>query len=363
MNSRLIAASLLAVMGMTGAVNAQYYPSQPGYGQPVYPPGTVLVPPGTAPPPGYVPVQPSYRGRLLVENDDALPAPGPYGRPSGYQNDGSQRPPTAIQQDALPPPAGAEAPQYQASPQYQEPARQEYGYGTTARPPGDVAAPGVAAAPASGYGAAPAPGLAAPQSGYGTPGPGYGLAAQPPGAQPNGYAALPPDYQPEVGKPKELPPQFRRQLVDFPTKEPSGTLIVDTPNTYLYLVMGNGKAIRYGIGVGREGFTWTGRERISRMSEWPDWHPPKEMIERQPYLPRFMAGGESNPLGARALYLGNTLYRIHGTNQPSTIGTFVSSGCIRLTNDDISDLYSRVQVGTKVVVWPRGPETTASVAH
>jgi lipoprotein-anchoring transpeptidase ErfK/SrfK len=221
----------------------------------------------------------------------------------------------------------------------------------------------VAAAPASGYGTPPAPGLAPPQPGYGAPGPGYGLASQPPGAQPNGYAALPPDYQPEVGKPKELPPQFRRQLVDFQTKEPSGTLIVDTPNTYLYLVMGNGKAIRYGIGVGREGFTWTGRERISRMSEWPDWHPPKEMIERQPYLPRFMAGGESNPLGARALYLGNTLYRIHGTNQPSTIGTFVSSGCIRLTNDDISDLYSRVQVGTKVVVWPRGPETTASVAH
>jgi lipoprotein-anchoring transpeptidase ErfK/SrfK len=130
-------------------------------------------------------------------------------------------------------------------------------------------------------------------------------------------------------------------------------------------VLGGGKALRYGIGVGREGFTWTGREHISKMSEWPDWHPPKEMIERQPYLPRFMAGGESTPLGARALYLGNTLYRIHGTNQPSTIGSFVSSGCIRLTNNDIEDLYSRVNVGTKVVVYPGKPasEATASVVR
>ena len=133
-----------------------------------------------------------------------------------------------------------------------------------------------------------------------------------------------------------MPPQFRRQVVDYVTLEPAGTIIIDTPNTYLYLVLGNGKAMRYGIGVGREGFTWTGTERISRMKEWPDWFPPKEMIERQPYLPRFMAGGDTNPLGARAMYLGNTLYRIHGTNQPSTIGTFVSSGCIRLTNDDVA---------------------------
>jgi len=116
-----------------------------------------------------------------------------------------------------------------------------------------------------------------------------------------------------------------------------------------------GQALRYGIGVGREGFTWNGTERISRMSEWPDWHPPSEMIDRQPYLPRFMAGGPGNPLGARALYLGKTLYRIHGTNQPSTIGTFVSSGCIRLINEDVEDLYSRVQVGTRVVVLPGRP--------
>jgi lipoprotein-anchoring transpeptidase ErfK/SrfK len=174
------------------------------------------------------------------------------------------------------------------------------------------------------------------------------------------YASLPPEYRPEEGKSKELPLQFRRQLVNFQTKEPAGTIIVDTPNTYLYLVMGNGQAMRYGIGVGREGFTWTGTQRISRRAEWPDWHPPSEMIERQPYLPRFMAGGPGNPLGARALYLGSTLYRIHGTNQPSTIGTFVSSGCIRLVNDDIEDLYQRVNVGTRVVVWPGKAPATAS---
>jgi lipoprotein-anchoring transpeptidase ErfK/SrfK len=177
-------------------------------------------------------------------------------------------------------------------------------------------------------------------------------------------ASLPPDDQPEEGDPKELPENLRKQLVDYQTTEPVGTIIIDTPNTYLYLVMPNGKALRYGIGVGREGFTWAGRERISRMSEWPDWHPPAEMIERQPYLPRFMAGGPGNPLGARALYLGKTLYRIHGTNQPSTIGTFVSSGCIRLLNEDIEDLYGRVNVGTRVVVLPGGkpasePETAA----
>ncbi|HZD89407.1 MAG TPA: L,D-transpeptidase, partial [Pseudolabrys sp.] len=163
---------------------------------------------------------------------------------------------------------------------------------------------------------------------------------------------LPPEDQPETGQPQELPSNLKRQLVDFKTKEPAGTIIVDTGHTYLYLVMGHGQALRYGIGVGREGFTWTGVERISRMKEWPDWFPPKEMIDRQPYLPRMMAGGPGNPLGARALYLGHTLYRIHGTNQPSTIGKFVSSGCIRLLNKDIEDLYSRVQVGTRVVVLP-----------
>src|SRR5438128_7247148 len=177
---------------------------------------------------------------------------------------------------------------------------------------------------------------------------------------PRDLAALPPEVRPETGPMKSLPPQFRRTLVDYYTKEPAGTIIVDTPNTYLYLVLGKGTALRYGIGVGREGFTWSGAERISRLAEWPDWNPPEQMIERQPYLPRFMAGGEGNPLGARALYLGDTIYRIHGTNQPSTIGTFVSSGCIRLTNEDVMDLYRRVRVGTRVVVLPGRPPATAA---
>ena len=175
-------------------------------------------------------------------------------------------------------------------------------------------------------------------------------------------SALPPEDRPETGPAKPLPPQFRRVTIEYGSKEPAGTIVIDTAHTYLYLVLGNGKALRYGIGVGREGFTWNGAEKVSRMAEWPDWHPPEEMIERQPYLPRFMAGGEGNPLGARALYLGDTLYRIHGTNQPSTIGTFVSSGCIRLTNEDITDLYSRVRVGTRVVVLPGSPPGSAQAA-
>jgi len=179
-------------------------------------------------------------------------------------------------------------------------------------------------------------------------------------SNPQRVVALPPEVRPETGPNKELPPQFRRGLVDYYTREPAGTIIIDTPNTYLYLVLGNGKALRYGVGVGREGFTWSGVQQVTRMAEWPDWNPPEEMIVRQPYLPRFMAGGETNPLGARALYLGNTVYRIHGTNQPSTIGTFVSSGCIRLTNEDITDLYTRVQVGTRVVVLPLRPPVTAA---
>ena len=173
-------------------------------------------------------------------------------------------------------------------------------------------------------------------------------------------AALPPEDQPEIGKPKELPPQFKRQVVDYQTKEPAGTIIIDTPSTFLYFVNGDGTAVRYGIGVGRDGFTWAGTERITRMAEWPDWHPPAEMIERQPYLPRFMAGGESNPMGARALYLGKTIYRVHGTNQPSTIGQFVSSGCIRMLNEDVEDLYTRVKIGTKVVVRGDGKGPSAS---
>src|SRR6476620_10541536 len=150
----------------------------------------------------------------------------------------------------------------------------------------------------------------------------------------------------------ELPARLRRQVVSYSTREAPGTVIIDTPNTYLYLVLGNGQAMRYGIGIGRDGFTWSGTQTISRKAEWPAWTPPPEMIARQPYLPRHMAGGPGNPLGARAMYLGGTIYRIHGTNAPHTIGTRVSSGCLRLTNEDVSDLYSRVQVGTKVIVLP-----------
>lgn len=147
--------------------------------------------------------------------------------------------------------------------------------------------------------------------------------------------------------------RLRRQIVAYDTREAPGTVVIDTANTQLYFVLGQGRAVRYGVGVGREGFTWSGTKTVSRKAEWPDWRPPSEMIARQPYLPRFMAGGPGNPLGARAMYLGSSDYRIHGTNDPSTIGKFVSSGCIRLTNDDVADLFSRVEIGAKVVVLPK----------
>ena len=156
----------------------------------------------------------------------------------------------------------------------------------------------------------------------------------------------------DEGTVTELPARLKRQIVSYATREAPGTIIIDTPNTYLYYVLGGGQAIRYGIGVGRDGFTWSGVQTITKKAEWPDWTPPPEMIARQPYLPRHMAGGPGNPLGARAMYLGGTVYRIHGTNAPNTIGTHVSSGCLRLTNEDVSDLYSRVNIGTKVIVLP-----------
>ena len=156
--------------------------------------------------------------------------------------------------------------------------------------------------------------------------------------------------------------RLRRQTVQYVTAEAPGTIVIDTPNTYLYFVLGGGKATRYGIGVGREGFTWSGVKTIERKSEWPDWVPPTEMLQRQPYLPRFMAGGPGNPLGARAMYLSGTVYRIHGTNAPDTIGKRVSSGCIRMLNDDVIDLYGRTQVGTKVVVLPMQPRHFAQSA-
>jgi lipoprotein-anchoring transpeptidase ErfK/SrfK len=173
-------------------------------------------------------------------------------------------------------------------------------------------------------------------------------------AQPGRTMAI--DDQPGmVPDPREerLPAAYQRQAVFYRSNEAPGTIIVDTADRYLYLVQGHNRAIRYGIGVGREGFQWQGLLKVTRKAEWPDWTPPPEMIQRQPNLPRFMAGGPGNPMGARALYLGATIYRIHGTNQPQTIGSAVSSGCFRLVNDDVTDLYSRVPVGTKVVVRHR----------
>jgi lipoprotein-anchoring transpeptidase ErfK/SrfK len=158
----------------------------------------------------------------------------------------------------------------------------------------------------------------------------------------------------------EVPAHLRRQVIAYATHEAPGTIVIDTPNTSLYYVLGGGKAIRYGIGVGREGFTWSGVKSVERKAEWPDWVPPAEMLERQPYLPRFMAGGVTNPLGARAMYLGGTFYRIHGTNAPSTIGSRATAGCIRMVNEDVIDLYDRVKVGTKVVVLPAAERRAAA---
>ncbi|MCC6887196.1 MAG: L,D-transpeptidase family protein [Hyphomicrobiales bacterium] len=327
------------MIGLAGSSNealAQFLP--PG------PPVAVPSPFRTLPPPA------------AVEDDDDLPpydpppgyrAPtdsGPYPQPPGYrapaagQSGPYAQPPRTYQQETLPPP-GSYSAGYPQEPAYGPPPGYEPPRGPALRPQ---------------YGAVPQ------QPGDGLRPPAAVGPGQPDTADPDINSRLPMDVRPESGPRKELPPQFRRTTVDYRTREPAGTIVIDTAKTYLYLVLGNGKAMRYGIGVGREGFTWSGAERVSRMAEWPDWHPPAEMIERQPYLPRFMAGGEGNPLGARALYLGKTLYRIHGTNQPSTIGSFVSSGCIRLTNEDIIDLYYRVKVGTRVVVLPGKPPATAA---
>jgi lipoprotein-anchoring transpeptidase ErfK/SrfK len=328
-----------------GEASAQYYPSGPAYpAGPAYPGGPAYRP---APPP--------------ADDDDQQPgmyAPAPppnYGPPpaqSAYpgQPYPPQQQPYAARQQAMPPaPApGTSFPQPADYPWMRD--RNAYPGGPVANAPGPGPAPG----PYDSNPDVPRP------PGVVDTGPNNAPVAAP-GQQGSTVAALPPDIRPEQpDEHQDLAPQFKRQIVSYPTNEPAGTIIVDTPNTYLYLVLGNGQAMRYGIGVGREGFTWTGTEKISRMKEWPDWFPPKEMIDRQPYLPRFMAGGPSNPLGARAMYLGHTLYRIHGTNQPSTIGTFVSSGCIRLVNDDVEDLFNRVHVGTRVVVLPGANQTPAT---
>jgi hypothetical protein len=296
-------AGTLGIMASAHPASAQSYPPYPPYGPP---PGVWredLPPPRGLPP-----------GALMDDDDDYGPPPGrPFpGRP------GMARPGDPGYRAALPYPPEAEPyPLAPPGPLYRDADR---------APP---RAP-FAIDPEPGYrrgppGPPPTEEALRPPSGVGNDPPVVGSV---PGA---GIAALPPEVRPEAGGAKELPPHLRRQLVDYQTREPAGTIIIDTPNTYLYLVLGGGKAVRYGIGVGREGFTWTGTE------------------------------GQGNPLGARALYLGNTLYRIHGTNQPSTIGTFVSSGCIRLTNEDIEDLYGRVKVGSRVVVMPGGkPPATAA---
>jgi lipoprotein-anchoring transpeptidase ErfK/SrfK len=319
-------------------------------------------------------------------------APQPY-VPGGYPADYRRAPgapdfdaleddemPNAQSSAALPPPGPVMSPD---DPRYGRPYGAPPVYSERGVPTGPILSPDdprygrpdvpppVIYSDRNGDGRMPAPGLdpnrddrgLRPPEAIGAPTGVTGSVQPPLGAdgRPMVLSALPPDEQPEVA-PAQLPPNLRRQEVAFPTKEPAGTLIVDTPNTYLYYVLGGGRAIRYGVRVGRDGFTWTGVQKISRKAEWPDWHPPTEMIERQPYLPRFMAGGPGNPLGARAMYLGNTVYRIHGTNQPSTIGKFVSSGCIGMLNEDVSDLFDRVKVGTRVVVMPGGPPPGTATA-
>ena len=351
---------------MAGAASLSLADVQQVHAQQVYP-----APPGAYSPAPQTYPQP-YPGEYRrpgapnfdqLEDDEAnpaaLPPPGPTG-PILSPND--PRYANAVP-NGYPAPNGYPVPTGPVlspdDPRYGRPAGPPVVYGD--RPPGAMQP----AYPGQGYGDANTP---RPPEGIGA-GPAVTGANQQPGAvapdgRPVTIASLPPEEQPDAA-PAQLSPNLRRQEVAFVTKEPAGTLVVDTPNTYLYYVLGNGRAIRYGVRVGREGFTWTGVQKITKKTEWPDWYPPTEMIERQPYLPRFMAGGPGNPLGARAMYLGSTVYRIHGTNQPSTIGKFVSSGCIGMLNEDVSDLFDRVKVGTRVVVLPGGPPpgtATASAA-
>ncbi|WP_141688476.1 L,D-transpeptidase family protein [Bradyrhizobium paxllaeri] len=404
MNNRIltICAAIAAAMAGTSLAHAQGYPS--GQGQ-VYQGQSYSTAPGQYVPGGYA----AQEGRgssapdfdALDDDDEApnaqssaaLPPPGPvlspsdprYGRPAGapvYSDRGAPAPTGPILSPDDPRygrPATAAAPTGPVlspdDPRYGRPAgpppviyadrppasqQQVYSDRGDSRIPGaGIVYPNDDRAglrPPGAIGAAPAQAPAA-----------TGALPQQPAIGADGkpvqVAALPPEEQPEVG-PAQLPPHLRRQEVSFATKEPAGTIVVDTANTHLYYVLGGGRAIRYGVRVGRDGFTWNGVQKISRKAEWPDWHPPTEMIERQPYLPRFMAGGPGNPLGARAMYLGSTVYRIHGTNQPSTIGKFVSSGCIGMLNEDVSDLFERAKVGTRVVVMPGSPPpaNTASAA-
>lgn len=176
------------------------------------------------------------------------------------------------------------------------------------------------------------------------------LAAAPASASSDTLAFIQMKELQKISQPGRAESAIPRELVSYQTSEPAGTIIVDTSERRLYLVLGGGKAMRYGVGVGRPGFEWKGEHRISAMREWPDWRPPAAMLQRRPDLPRHMAGGPENPLGARAMYLGNSIYRIHGSNEPESIGSAVSSGCIRMTNEDVQDLYARVKLGSKVIV-------------
>ncbi len=343
----LVPAVALSVLTSMGAASAQYYPAAEQEAQPTYTaPSTVNE--DAQVPAAYDPYAPqSGAAASATAPYAAAPATAPYAAaPSGVPAIAGQPVPVS------PGPAQAMAPA--TPPGYppgafsgQQPAGMASPYGNTAAAPQPQGqqpyATGSIAPPAS---VAPHASSAAA------------------GANGSTVAMLPDEDQPEEGPPKALPENLRRQIVEYPTKEAAGTIVIDTPNTYLYYVLGGGQAERYGIGVGRDGFTWAGTEKISAKKEWADWRPPAEMIERQPYLPRFMAGGPGNPLGARTMYLGGTIYRIHGTNQPSTIGQFMSSGCIRMLNEDVENLFDRVKVGTKVVVLPGNPAQpkTASTA-
>jgi lipoprotein-anchoring transpeptidase ErfK/SrfK len=377
--------------GYPQAQGSTYYSNAP---PPGYPPGGYVVDERRAP--GAPDFDALEDDEPNAQSSTALSPPGPilspndprYGRPAGpaYSDRGAPTGPILSPDDPrYGRPAGA-PPVYSErgpvlspdDPRYGRPAGAPPVYSDRGAPTGPILSPDD---PRYGRPAGPPPVIYSdrpsddnralrPPEGIGAPTGVTGSVQPAQGAQPQGadgrpmvLSALPPEEQPDAA-PIQLPPNLRKQEVAYATKEPAGTLIVDTPNTHLYYVLGNGRAIRYGVRVGRDGFTWTGVQKVSRKAEWPDWHPPTEMIERQPYLPRFMAGGPGNPLGARAMYLGSTVYRIHGTNQPSTIGKFVSSGCIGMLNEDVSDLFERVKVGTRVVVLPGGapPASTTTAS-
>ena len=382
MNTRIltICATVAACAAGTSLALAQGYPAAPGsYSNAPNPQGGY--PAEYRRGPATMDTIPDYDA---VDDEDsprgpssmALPPPGPvmspddprYGRPMGapvYSDRGAPQGPVMSPDDPrYGRPMGAPVYSDRGAPQAPVMSPDDPRYGRPSGPPAVIYADRPAGNPRSGFIDPDDNDGMRPPEGVGSRGAAAGSPQQPPqgpDGRPVVLSALPADEQPEAG-PTELAPNLRRQEVALTTKEPPGTLIVDTPNTYLYYVLGNGRAIRYGVRVGRDGFTWTGTQKITRKAEWPDWHPPTEMIERQPYLPRFMAGGPGNPLGARAMYLGSTVYRIHGTNQPSTIGKFVSSGCIGMLNEDVSDLFDRVKVGTRVVVLPGGPAPATTTA-